>query len=163
MKSLFDWLNLRLTRLGARNMSRQRLMKAYEQSRLAAQQALDKVPESDFAVCIAPMLMALVWLGNYYPKMLFHEMQTLFDNQAAWLVPMFLFYTSLRVISAVGLWRNRMRGFWLALFVSAATLIMAPLLLPFTAVEMLLNGFLVAVLLIGFFGDKPIAAVDSES
>lgn len=109
--------------------------------------------------CIAAMLMALGYLGNYYPKMLFQEMQTLFDNQAAWLVPLFLFYTSLRFTSAIGLWRNRMWGFWLALFVSAATLIMAPLLLPFTALEMLLNGVLVAVLLIGFFGDMPIAAV----
>ena len=107
--------------------------------------------------CIAAVLMALGWLGNYYPKMLFNEMQTLFDNQAAWLVPLFLFYTSLRVTSAIGLWRNRMWGFWLALFVSAATLIMAPLLLPFTAVEMLLNGVFVTVLLIGFFGDTSIS------
>ena len=106
--------------------------------------------------CIVAVLMVLGLLGNYYPKMLFQEMQTLFDNQAAWLVPLFLFYTSLRVTSAIGLWRNRMWGFWLALFVSAATLIMAPLLLPFTTVEMLLNGILVAILLIGFFGDAPI-------
>ncbi len=103
--------------------------------------------------CIVAMLMALGLLGNYYPKMLFQEIQTLFDSQATWLVPLFLFYTSLRVISAIGLWRNRMWGFWLALFVSAATLIMAPLLLPFTTVEMLLNGVLVVLLLIGFFGD----------
>ncbi len=109
--------------------------------------------------CIAALLMALGLLGNYYPKMLFQEMQALFDHQAAWLVPLFLFYTSLRLTSAIGLWRNRMWGLWLALFVSAATLIMAPLLLPFTAVEMLLNGLLVAVLFIGFFGDMPIATV----
>lgn len=107
--------------------------------------------------CIVAVLMALGLLGNYYPKMLFQEMQALFDNQAAWLVPLFLFYTSLRVISAIGLWRNRMWGFWLALFVSAATLIMAPLLLPFTTIEMLLNGILVAILLMGFFGETPIA------
>lgn len=106
--------------------------------------------------CIVALLMALGLLGNYYPKMLFQEMQTLFDNQAAWLVPLFLFYTVLRVTSAIGLWRNRMWGFWLAIFVSTATLIMAPILLPFTSVEMLLNGILVIILLIGFFGDAPI-------
>jgi uncharacterized membrane protein (DUF2068 family) len=109
--------------------------------------------------CIAAMLMASGLLGNYYPKMLFQEMQTLFDHQAAWLVPLFLFYTSLRVISAIGLWRNRMWGFWLALFVSVATLIMAPLLLPFTTVEMLLNGVLVVLLLVGFFGETPITTL----
>jgi len=109
--------------------------------------------------CIVALLMALGLLGNYYPKMLFQEMQALFDTQAAWLVPLFLFYTSLRLTSAIGLWRNRMWGFWLTLFVSVATLIMAPLFLPFTTVEMLLNGMLVVVLLIGFFGDMPIATV----
>jgi uncharacterized membrane protein (DUF2068 family) len=110
----------------------------------------------EIADCIVAILMALSLVRNYYPKMLFQEMQILFDSQAGWLVPLFLFYTSLRITSAIGLWRNRMWGFWLAIFVSTATLIMAPLLLPFTTVEMLLNGVLVAMLLIGFFGDTPI-------
>lgn len=106
--------------------------------------------------CLIALLMALGLVANFYPKMLFQEMQTLFDNQAVWLVPLFLFYTSLRVTSAIGLWQNRMWGFWLAIFVSTATLIMAPLLLPFTAAEMLLNGILVAILLIGYFGNTPL-------
>jgi uncharacterized membrane protein (DUF2068 family) len=108
--------------------------------------------------CITASLMALGLVTNFYPTMLFKEMQTLFDSQPVWLVPLFLFYTSLRITSAIGLWRNRMWGFWLTIFVSIATLIMAPLLLPFTAVEMLGNGVLIMVLLIGFFGDAPIAA-----
>lgn len=106
--------------------------------------------------CITAVLMALGLIANLYPKMLFAEMQTLFDSQSGWLVPLFLFYTSLRVTSAVGLWRNRMWGFWLTIFVSIATLIMAPLLLPMTTVEMLLNGLLMIVLMIGVFGDRPI-------
>lgn len=106
--------------------------------------------------CITAVLMALGLIANLYPKMLFAEMQTLFDSQSGWLVPLFLFYTSLRVTSAVGLWRNRMWGFWLTIFVSIATLIMAPLLLPMTTVEMLLNGVLMIVLMIGVFGDRPI-------
>lgn len=120
----------------------------------AIMQSLDALIE--ITDCVVAVLMAFGFLGNYYPKMLFQEMQTLFDSQAAWLVPLFLFYTSLRVTSAIGLWRNRMWGFWLAIFVSTATLIMAPLLLPFTTVEMLLNGVLVALLLVGFYGDTPI-------
>jgi len=100
--------------------------------------------------------MALGLIANLYPKMLFAEMQTLFDRQPVWLVPLFLFYTSLRVTSAIGLWRNRMWGFWLTIFVTTATLMMAPLLLPMTTVEMLLNGVLMIVLLIGVLGDQPI-------
>ena len=106
--------------------------------------------------CITAALMALGVLANLYPKMLFAEMQTMFDSQPIWLVPLFLFYTSLRVTSAIGLWRNRLWGFWLTIFVSVATLIMAPLLLPMTTVEMLLNGVLMIVLVIGFLGDRPI-------
>ncbi|MBN2550780.1 MAG: hypothetical protein JXB15_16570 [Anaerolineales bacterium] len=106
--------------------------------------------------CITAILMASGLATNFYPLMVFKEMQTLFDSQPVWLIPLFLFYTSLRAASAVGLWQNRMWGFWLTIFVSIATLIMAPFLLPFTALEMLLNGVLMMVLLIGFFGDTPI-------
>jgi uncharacterized membrane protein (DUF2068 family) len=108
--------------------------------------------------CITAILMASGLITNLYPKMLFGEMQVLFDSQPVWLAPLFLFYTLLRTTSAIGLWRNRMWGFWLTIFVSVATLIMAPFLLPFTAAEMLLNGILLIILLIGFFGDTPIAA-----
>jgi uncharacterized membrane protein (DUF2068 family) len=107
--------------------------------------------------CAVAVLMALGLINNLYPTMLFKEMQALFDTQPVWLVPLFLFYTTLRITSAIGLWRNRMWGFWLTIFVSMATLIMAPWLLPITAVEMLCNGVLIIVLLIGFFGDTPIA------
>jgi uncharacterized membrane protein (DUF2068 family) len=103
--------------------------------------------------CVFASLMALGLVTNPYPPMLFKEMQALFDNQPGWLVPLFLFYTSLRVTSALGLWQNKLWGFWLTIFVTGATLIMAPLLLPMTAVEMLLNGILIIVLLIGYFGD----------
>ena len=106
--------------------------------------------------CITAALMALGLAANIYPKMLFVEMQILFDSQPGWLVPLFLFYTSMRAVSALGLWRNRMWGFWLAMIASLSTLIMAPFLLPMTTAEMLLNGILMMLLLIGFLGDKPI-------
>jgi uncharacterized membrane protein len=110
--------------------------------------ALIEVVDSVFA-----SLMALGLVTNPYPPLLFKEMQSLFDNQPGWLVPLFLFYTALRVTSAIGLWQNKLWGFWLTIFVTSATLIMAPFLLPMTAGEMLLNGILIIVLLIGYFGD----------
>ena len=110
--------------------------------------ALIEVVDSVFA-----SLMALGLVANPYPPLLFKEMQSLFDNQPGWLIPLFLFYTSLRVTSAIGLWQNKLWGFWLTIFVTSATLIMAPFLLPMTAGEMLLNGILIIVLLIGYFGD----------
>jgi uncharacterized membrane protein (DUF2068 family) len=106
--------------------------------------------------CITAVLMAFGLINNPYPPMAFKEMQSLFDTQPAWVVPLFLFFTILRITSAIGLWRNRLWGFWMTIFVSAATLIMAPFLLPFTTVEMLGNGLLIITLLIGFFGDTSI-------
>jgi len=106
--------------------------------------------------CVTAGLMALHLVSNPYPKVLFPEMQQLFTSQSAWLIPLFLFYTSLRVTSAIGLWKNRLWGFWMTIFVSSATIVMAPFLLPFTAAEMLMNGILIILLLIGFFGDASI-------
>jgi len=106
--------------------------------------------------CLTAVLMTLGMVRNFYPTMLFTEIQTLFDEDPIWLIPLFLFYTSLRTFSAWGLWNNRLWAWWMALLVSAATLMMAPFLLPFTAAEMLLNGVLILLLLIGYFGQAPI-------
>jgi uncharacterized membrane protein (DUF2068 family) len=108
--------------------------------------------------CLVAGLMAFGLVTNPYPALLFKDLQPLFDSQPVWLVPLFLFYTALRLTSAVGLWQNRLWGFWLTIFATLATLIMAPLLLPMTAVEMLLNGILMIVLLIGYWGDTQICA-----
>ena len=106
--------------------------------------------------CIFAILMTMGLVSNFYPIMLMSEIQVMFDNDPVWLIPLFLFYTSLRAVSAFGLWHNRMWGFWLTIFVTSATLIMAPFLLPFTTGEMLLNGILIMILFIGYFGNKPI-------
>lgn len=106
--------------------------------------------------CATACLIALHLVKNPYPKMFFTEFQPLFDEKAAWLIPLFLFYASLRATSAVGLWKNRLWGFWIALIVSGATLIMAPFMFPFTAAEMLINGILIMLLLIGCLGNRPI-------
>jgi len=112
--------------------------------------------------CITACMMAFDILPNLYPKMVFSEFQYLFDQQPAWLIPLFLFYTSLRACSAYGLWKNRLWGFWMTLFVTIATLMMAPFLIPITTVEMLMNAGLVILLLIGYFRDTPIHPNNTE-
>jgi len=107
--------------------------------------------------CVTVVFMTAGLTSNPYPPMLFPEMQRMFDSQPAWLLAVFLFFTLLRFASAVGLWNSWMWGFWTTIIVTAATLIMAPFLLPLAAVEMLGNGILLLVLLMGFFGDTPIS------
>ena len=105
---------------------------------------------------VTAALMSAGVVSNPYPAMAFSEMQAIFDKDPIWIVPLFLFYTSIRITSAIGLWKNRLWGFWLTIFISIATLIMAPFLLPFTTAEMLLDGIIIMLLLIGYFGKKQI-------
>ena len=110
--------------------------------------------------CITAALMSAGLVNNPYPAMAFSEMQSIFDNDPIWLVPLFLFYTGLRTASAIGLLRNRLWGFWTTIFVSVATLIMAPFLFPFTSAELLLNGIIILLLLIGYFGKTKLLAAE---
>jgi hypothetical protein len=48
-KRLFDWLNARLTRYGARNLSRQFLADEYDKANTATLRALETIAEEDFA------------------------------------------------------------------------------------------------------------------
>jgi hypothetical protein len=82
-KSLFDWLNARLTRLGAQKMSRQRLKEIYERSCLAAQQALETVPESDFSKSLSYPLWDPLLAGNVTVEYLFGYVKRHFDSHAA--------------------------------------------------------------------------------
>lgn len=116
--------------------------------------ALIEIIDCGFAI-----LMTVGIISNFYPPMLMPEIQSMFDSDPVWLIPLFLFYTSLRAVSAYGLWHNRLWGLWLTIFVTCATLVMAPFLLPLTTGEMLLNGILIMILFIGYFGKRPIYSV----
>jgi uncharacterized membrane protein (DUF2068 family) len=105
---------------------------------------------------ITAALMSTGLVNNPYPAMASSEMQSIFDKDPIWLVPLFLFYTSMRAASAIGLWKNRMWGFWLTIAVSFATLMMAPFLFPFTSAEMLLDGIVIILVLIGYLGNRRI-------
>jgi hypothetical protein len=47
-RSLFDWLNVWVTRFGARNISREHLARSYDQAHAAASRALASISDDDF-------------------------------------------------------------------------------------------------------------------
>ena len=93
---------------------------------------------------------------NVYPTFAFGEIQHLMETQPIWFLPPFLFFTILHLSSGVGLWRNRLWGWWMALFVTAAVIVFVPFLLPMSGGDMLAAVILVPLLLIGAFGRKSI-------
>lgn len=100
--------------------------------------------------------MQLKLAPNVYPAFAFGEIQHLMETQPIWFLPTFLFFTILHLASGVGLWRNRLWGWWMAVFVTAAVIVFVPFLLPMSGGDMLATVILVPLLLIGAFDRKSI-------
>ena len=82
-KSLFDWLNAHLTRLGARGMSRQQLADVYDRSYKATLRALDSVDDADFDKGLYYPLWDPLLAGNVTVEYLFGYIKRHFDSHAA--------------------------------------------------------------------------------
>jgi hypothetical protein len=104
--------------------------------------------------CIAVILIHLGVIGNPYPQVIWAEFDTLFNQQPLSLLPVFLYFTLLRGLSAVGLFRERMWGFWTAMLVCATTILWVPFLMPMSGLEMLIDGAILFLLLLARFGDQ---------
>jgi len=102
--------------------------------------------------CLAVIAMQWGLVDNYYPAFVFPGLQHLMETQPIWFLPPFLFFTVLHLWSGVGLWRNRLWGWWMALFVTGAVIIFVPFLLPMSGGDMLVAILLIGLLLIGRFG-----------
>lgn len=82
-RSLFDWLNARLTRLGARGKSRQNLAEVYDRSYKAALQALDSVNDEDFDKSLYYPLWDPLLAGDVSVEYLFGYIKRHFDSHTA--------------------------------------------------------------------------------
>ncbi|MBN1120912.1 MAG: hypothetical protein JXJ17_07520 [Anaerolineae bacterium] len=107
--------------------------------------------------CITVVLMHFGVVPNYYPEIAFADINRLFTDRPLSLLPLFLFFTSNRIIAAIGLFKRRMWGFWMAIFVCASTIVVAPVLLPLTGSEMIIDGLIVFMLLLARFGARGLA------
>ena len=82
-KNMFDWLNVRLTRYGARNISRQFLADHYDQAHNSVLQVLDTLPESDFARSLPYPDWDELLSGEVTMEYLFGYIKRHFDSHAA--------------------------------------------------------------------------------
>jgi hypothetical protein len=82
-KRLFDWLNARLTRYGARNLSRQFLSEQYEQANTTALQVLDSLSEEDLSKSVQYPDWDPLLTGKVSMVYLFEYIKRHFDSHAA--------------------------------------------------------------------------------
>ncbi|MBN2006575.1 MAG: hypothetical protein JXA21_24700 [Anaerolineae bacterium] len=107
--------------------------------------------------CITLVLMQSGVIANPYPQMAFAQFDALFSSQPLTMLPVFLFFASLRGLSALGLFRERMWGFWTTALVCVTTLLWMPFLMPTSGIfpaEMLMDGAILFLLLVGRFGSQ---------
>ncbi|MEZ4860331.1 MAG: DinB family protein [Caldilineaceae bacterium] len=82
-KGLFDWLNVRITRLGARGKSRWQLAEVYDRSCRASLRALASVDDADFDKSLFYPLWDPLLAGNVTVEFLFGYIKRHFDSHAA--------------------------------------------------------------------------------
>ena len=107
--------------------------------------------------CITLLLMHWGVIGNLYPQLAFAEFNALLASQPLTMFPVFLFFAMMRGLSAWGVFRERLWGFWTTIIVCVVTLLWIPFLMPaagLTALEMPLDGLILFLLLKGRLGDQ---------
>jgi hypothetical protein len=83
--------------------------------------------------------------------MLMHTMPIIF-------IPIFFFFASLRVWSGYWILLNRIKGFWMAFFVTGVSLVAVWFLLPLSALDICILLPLIILLFNGYYRDSPIVS-----
>jgi hypothetical protein len=84
------------------------------------------------------------------------DLASLLVNEPMWFIPIFWFFTVFRIASGYWILQNKVKGFWMAIFISVITLVAAFFLLPFAVVDIIGTGIVVFLLLMGYFKDQPL-------
>jgi hypothetical protein len=95
------------------------------------------------------------WIPDLYPTCIFPGIESLLTHNPMFLFPVFAFFATGRFLAAKGVLHNHLWGFWLGIFISTVTVIVAVFFLPMGGIDMLLSLFVVTALLLGFLGTKP--------
>jgi hypothetical protein len=106
--------------------------------------------------CLVLFLISLGVVPNFSANMYFvyPEIKQLFVSQPTYLITMVLSFTLMRIISTIGLFKNRLWGFWLGILSLTITMIWTILIIPIGFFELLGCVCISIFLIIGFFGDS---------
>jgi hypothetical protein len=84
------------------------------------------------------------------------EITTMLENFTILFIPIFWFFTSLRLLSAYWLFMNKAKGFWMALFVSGITFLAVFWFMPFSVMDIIATWPVIILLFQGYLKEKPI-------
>ncbi|MGY5876086.1 MAG: hypothetical protein RTU30_10095 [Candidatus Thorarchaeota archaeon] len=108
--------------------------------------------------CAAIVLITAGILPNLYVSFMAvdTELGVMLQNLPVIFIVIFVFFTSMRLISAVWIFENKVKGFWMALLVSAVTLVGVWFLLPFSVIDLAILCPFLILLFNGYFKDRPL-------
>jgi hypothetical protein len=107
---------------------------------------------------IAIVLIAFHLIPNLYLafNLSIPFMQQLIETQPLSLAPFFWAFTTMRIVSTIGLFKNLLWGFWIGMGSILITMILTILFLPIGAFELLGCAMLFILLVMGHCKDKTI-------
>ena len=110
----------------------------------------------EIADSIAIILIAANIIPNLYLGWGVPIIQQLLETQPLSLAPLFWAFTMMRVVSAIGLFKNLLWGFWIGMGSILITMILTMLFLPIGSIELLGCAILFILLVMGYCKDRPI-------
>ena len=110
----------------------------------------------EIADSIAIILIAVNIIPNLYIEWGIPVIQQLMQTQPLSLAPLFWAFTMMRVVSAIGLIKNLLWGFWIGICSLLITMILSMLFLPIGPFELFGCAIIFILLVMGYCKDKPI-------
>lgn len=89
------------------------------------------------------------------------EIGTFMETMPVIFIPIFAFFSILRLVSGYWILQNKAKGFWMALFVTGASIVAAWFFLPFSALDLVIICPFIILLFMGYYRDSPIIIGES--
>ena len=106
---------------------------------------------------ITVVLMSLGFIGNPYPDAFFQPVDRMIKENSSYLIPLFFSIAGLRILSAIGLFKNRAWGFYSALCIIFITYIWVPFMLPLSIFDFSACSLILIFLIFGKYGKKELS------
>ncbi len=108
--------------------------------------------------CVILLLIILKIMPNLYLNWLFANpmIQQMLQNYTIYMFLFFIGFTSWRMISTIGLFKNRLWGFWLGLTNLLVTIVLDMWFLPIGAIEIFSCIVIIVILMVGYYDNQQI-------
>ena len=109
--------------------------------------------------CISIVLISFNIIPNLYIDMnlvVLSDIVSILKTQPIVFFPFFLSFTLMRILSTIGIFRNRLWGFYVGIMSLILTMILTMIFIPFGFFEFFICTIILILLLLGYFGQRPI-------